>query len=556
MNIHEITEQYMLLLENNMNDLTATKKFIREKQKIDQEYSNKIRQLCQIEKKEKKEDKKEENGFELSLTNMMMTSTLQCLTLSENLNENLKEGLHVNLKKYSDVYEQRLKKIRDSTNILMGMVNESEASRVTEKNNYQEEFSRCTQLKSKQRKQEEKAVATSKFKNYLSSTQTLKVLQTEKLEMINARNRYYLASVYHQNLLNQSRIEFFPYYVKQLEVIHDDFIDNRKYFSDNLLESQILHLDEMATVLRKIRDSPSLMDDPSVLVRLFLDIPSKEAVGKVNARYLDIADVKELFKVEEADIYDFGINAFAPTAFLVLENVLSKAQTNHKELSQKLEGFTKPIDIGNKKYVGIKDVENYNLINDNDLEQLAQNSRKFVELSQLFAYEAQKEELDKFFNSKDMKVEKESEWHLFEETTLKKIQECAGCKAKIWGKGLKCKHCRTCVHLKCETKAENNCEEMRKKIAETISDDMTLNRSEEFNSSFQNKSEVSNSNLGKLELFVSEELLSKFAYAKADITLENGISFLLRWRYHCTWTRKYSRNNRHRAFYRKRKNQV
>eukprot|EP00835_Amoeboradix_gromovi_P000514 NODE_18_length_40692_cov_0.469183.p7 type:complete len:512 gc:universal NODE_18_length_40692_cov_0.469183:38024-39559(+) len=511
MNIVEITEQYMLLLENNMNDLIATKKFIRDKQKIDLEYSTKIRQICQIEKKEKKED-----GFELGLTNMLMTSTLQCLTLTENLNENLKEGIHVSLKKYSDVYEQRLKKINEITSTVMEMVNASDLLRETEKAGYTEEFERCTQLKSKQRKQEEKAVITSKFKNYLSSTQTLKLLNTEKLEMLNARNRYYLASLYHQGVLNQSKIEFFPFYVKQLEVIHDDFIDNRKYFSDNILESQIMHLDETSTILKKIKDTPSLMDDPSVLVRLFLDIPSKEAVGKINARYLDVADLKELCKVNDADIYDFGLNAFSPAAFLMLENIYSKAQTIHKEISVKLTGQTRNIDIGQKKFLGLKEVEFYKLVNDNELDQLHTICKKMIDIAVLHGYELQADELEKFFNTKDMMPDKPSEWHAFEDCHFKKIVECQGCKAKLWGRGLKCKHCRTNIHTKCETKAENNCEEMRKKVMSTAD-------SEEFTAA--TRSEMSSNTLGKLELAVSEEFLSKFAYAKVDIEVENGNTF-------------------------------
>ena len=514
MNIHEITEQYMLLLQNNMNDLRASQRFIREKQKLDQEYGAKVRLICQIEKKDKKED-----DFELGLTNMLMTSTLQCLSLNENLAENLKEGIFVNLKKYSDVYEQRLLKISEITNTVMGMVNSSEALRAAEQTNYNEEYERCTQLKSKQRKQEEKAVTTSKFKNYLSSTQTLKLLNTEKLEMLNARNRYYLASLYQQGVLNQSKIEFFPFYVKQLEVVHDDFIDNRKYFSDNILESQVQHLDEVSTILKKIRDTPSLMDDPSVLVRLFLDIPTKEAVGKINARYLDVADVKELCKLDESDIYDFGLNAFAPSAFNVLESVMSKAQTNHKEISTKIEGQTRIIDIGQKHFLALKEVDNYKLVNDNELDQLFQLCKKMVDIAMLFGFEQQKDELEKFFNSKDMMPDKSSEWHSFEDAHFKKIVECQGCKSKLWGRGLKCKHCKINIHVKCETRSENNCEELRKRvIAGAESDDIaTLGRN----------SETSTNNLGKLELAVSEEFLAKFAYLKADVTVVSGIFVLI-----------------------------
>ena len=534
MNIQEITEQYMLLLENNMNDLKATRKFIKEKEKIDQEYSAKIKAICQVEKKEKKEDE-----FELGLTNMLMTTTLQCLSLTENLNENLKEGIHVNLKKYSDVYECRLKKISEITATVMEMVNSSDQLRINEQNGYIEEYEKCTQLKSKQRKQEEKAVTTSKFKNYLSSTQTLKLLNTEKLEMLNARNRYYLASLYQQGVLNQSKIEFFPFYVKQLEVVHDDFIDNRKYFSANILESQILNLEEISTVLKKIRDTPSLMDDPSVLVRLYLNIPSKDAIGKVNARYLEVADVKELCKCDETDIYDFGINAFAPSAFITLESVFSKAQTNYKELSTKLENQTRFIEIGSKKVLALKDVETYKLVNDNELDQLFELCKKMVEIAMMNGFELQKDELEKFFNSKDMAPTTSSEWHSFEEFHFKKLVECHGCKSKLWGKGLKCKHCRINVHAKCETKSENNCEEMRKRVILATAD------SDEISS--LTKSDVSQTNLGKLELAVSEEFLNKFAYTKSDVEVENGIIYLFRiWKVsHTIW--KHCRSHGYRA---------
>ena len=515
MNFSEITDQYMLLLENNLCDLVATKKFIREKQKIDLEYSLKIKQLCVLEKKDKKED-----GFELGLTNMMITSTLQCLTLTDTVNDSLKEGIHANLRKYSEVYELRLKKIREITAVVMEMVNTSEQLRKSDMNGYTDEFEKCTQLKSKQRKQEEKAVQSSKFKNYLSSTQTLKILNTEKNELINARNRYYLSSVFHQGILNQSKIEFFPFYVKQLEVIHDDFIDNRKYLSDNILETQIMHFDEMSTVLKKIRDTPSLMDDPSVLVRLFLNIPSKEAIGKINSRYLEAADIKELFKTEEADIYDFGIQILAPSAYTVLENVMTKAQTNIKELQFKLEGQTKQLDVGIKKFTTLKDVEQYKLVNDNDLELLLQHCKKMVDLATSYGYELQIDELDKFFNSKDMKMDKSVEWHSFEDYYFKKILECQGCKSKLWGKGLRCKYCRAFVHSKCETKADNNCEEMRKKVnsmTESEGDDVSTQRSE-----------VSTANLGRLDLAVSEEFLGKFAYNKVELQVSNGILYLYR----------------------------